>query len=309
MARSQTGWQGVFPAATTQFADDLSVDIAATQRAQRALIDDGVDGLIVMGTVGENNSLDAEEKLALLKAAIAAAAGRVPVLTGVSELTTKRAVEYAQKAEELGVDGLMLLPAMVYVPTPDELRAHVTAVACATSLPIMLYNNPPAYRVGFSIDDLATLADQPTVQAIKESAPDTRRVTDLINAFGDRFDIFAGLDDMVLECLLLGAKGWVSGLTNAFARESVALVAAASRGELETALAIYRWFMPLLHLDADHDLVQSIKLAEQVMGRGSERVRMPRMPLTGERRAEVIALVEHAAASRPVEACKRASAA
>lgn len=309
MASSQTGWQGVFPAATTQFADDLSVDITATQRVQRALIDDGVDGLIVMGTVGENNSLDATEKLAVLKAAISAAAGHVPVLTGVSELTTKRAVEYAEKAEELGVDGLMLLPAMVYVPTPAELRAHVTTVARATSLPIMLYNNPPAYRVGFSIDDLATLADQPTIKAIKESAPDTRRITDLINAFGDRFDVFAGLDDMALECLLLGAKGWVSGLTNAFPRESVALVAAARRGDLETALAIYRWFMPLLHLDADHDLVQSIKLAEQVMGRGSERVRMPRMPLTGARRKEVIALVETAAASRPVEACKRASAA
>lgn len=309
MARSQTGWQGVFPAATTQFADDLSVDIAATQRVQRGLIDDGVDGLIVMGTVGENNSLDAGEKLALLKAAVAAAAGRVPVLTGVSELTTKKAVEYAQKAEELGVDGLMLLPAMVYVPTPDELSAHVTAVARATLLPIMLYNNPPAYRVGFSIDDLAILADQPTIKAIKESAPDTRRITDLINAFGDRFDVFAGLDDMALECLLLGAEGWVSGLTNAFPRESVALVAAARRGDLETALAIYRWFMPLLHLDADHDLVQSIKLAEQIMGRGSERVRMPRLPLTGERRKAVIALVETAAASRPVEACTRASAA
>ncbi len=309
MAKSQTGWQGVFPAATTQFADDLSVDIAATQRVQRGLIDDGVDGLIVMGTVGENNSLDAGEKLALLEAAIATAAGRVPVLTGVSELTTKQAVEYAKKAEELGVDGLMLLPAMVYVPKPDELRAHVTTVARATSLPIMLYNNPPAYRVGFSIDDLAILADQPTIKAIKESAPDTRRITDVINAFGDRFDVFAGLDDMALECLLLGAKGWVSGLTNAFPRESVALVAAARRGDLQTALAIYRWFMPLLHLDADHDLVQSIKLAEQIMGRGSERVRMPRLPLTGERRKDVIALVEAAAASRPVEACKRASAA
>ncbi|SCM76306.1 Dihydrodipicolinate synthetase protein [uncultured Pleomorphomonas sp.] len=292
-------WRGVFPAATTQFAPDLSVDIDATQRGYDALIRDGVDGLIVLGTCGENNSLEADEKRAVLKAAVEVNAGRVPVITGVSELDTRRAVAYARDAERAGADGLMVLPAMVYVPKTEELIAHFRMVAEATSLPILLYNNPPAYRVSIGREVLEALADLPNVVAIKESAPDSRRFTDLINAFGDRYDVFAGLDDVALEGLMLGAKGWVSGLTSAFPQESVRLVAAAARGDWTTARAIYRWFMPLLHLDAEHDLVQTIKLAEQIMGRGSERVRMPRMVLSGARRAEIIAMVEKAAATRP----------
>ncbi|MCF3640585.1 dihydrodipicolinate synthase family protein [Rhizobium sp. TRM95111] len=294
-----TGWHGVFPAVTTQFRDDMSVDIDATQGVQDALVRDGVNGLIVMGTCGENNSLDPEEKRTILKAAVEVVNGRVPVITGVSEFDTRRAVAYAKDAERLGADGLMVLPAMVYVPKPSELIAHFRAVAEACALPIMLYNNPPAYRVNIGADVLQALAGIPNIMAVKESAPDPRRFTDLINAFGDRFDIFAGLDDVALEGLMLGAKGWVSGLTSAFPQESVALVAAADRGDWEEARRIYRWFMPLLHLDAEHDLVQSIKLAEQIMGRGSERVRMPRLPLEGARRAEVVAMVEKAAATRP----------
>ena len=299
---SNTGWRGVFPAATTQFHEDLSIDIDATQRVQDALVNDGVTGLIILGTCGENNSLDAEEKRTVLKAAVETVKGRVPVVTGVSELDTRRAVAYAQDAEKLGADGLMVLPAMVYVPKPEELVAHFKAVAQATSLPIMLYNNPPAYRVTITNEVLTQLADVPNIKAVKESAPDSRRFTDLINAFGDRFDVFAGLDDVALEGLMLGAKGWVSGLTSAFPQESVQLVAAAERGDWHEARRIYRWFMPLLHLDAEHDLVQTIKLAEQIMGRGNERVRMPRMPLTGARRAEIIAMVEKAAATRPFPA-------
>lgn len=292
-------WKGVFPAATTQFATDLSIDTDATQRGYDALIRDGVNGLIVLGTCGENNSLDADEKRAVLKAAVEVNAGRVPLITGVSELDTRRAVAYARDAEKLGVDGLMVLPAMVYVPKTEELIAHFRIVAEATGLPILLYNNPPAYRVSIGREVLEALANLPNVVAVKESAPDSRRFTDLINAFGDRYDIFAGLDDVALEGLMLGAKGWVSGLTSAFPRESVELVAAADGGDWMAARAIYRWFMPLLHLDAEHDLVQTIKLAEQIMGRGSERVRMPRMILSGDRRAEIISLVETAAATRP----------
>ena len=294
-----TGWRGVFPAVTTQFREDMSVDIDATQGVQDALVKDGVNGLIVMGTCGENNSLDPEEKRTILKAAVEVVNGRVPVVTGVSELDTRRAVAYAKDAEKIGADGLMVLPAMVYVPKPAELVAHFRTVAEATSLPIMLYNNPPAYRVSIGADVLEALADVKNIVAVKESAPDPRRFTDLINAFGERFEVFAGLDDVALEGLMLGAKGWVSGLTSAFPQESVALVAAADRGDWEEARRIYRWFMPLLHLDAEHDLVQSIKLAEQIMGRGSERVRMPRLPLTGQRRADVIAMVEKCAATRP----------
>ena len=295
----RVNWAGVFPAATTQFAPDLSLDLGATQKVQDALVRDGVHGLIIMGTVGENNSLEPDEKRSVLKAAVEAVGGRAPVIAGVSEFDTKRAIAFARDAEKAGVDGLMLLPAMVYVPAEEELVAHFRAVSEATGLPIMLYNNPPAYRVSVSVEAMKRLADRPNIVCLKESAPDTRRFTDLYNELGDRFILFAGLDDVALEGLLLGAKGWVSGLTNAFPKESLVLYEAALAGDLETARAIYRWFMPLLHLDAEHDLVQSIKLAEQIMGRGSERVRPPRYPLTGSRRAEVSALVEQAAATRP----------
>lgn len=293
-------WTGVYPAATTQFAEDLSIDYDATAGVQDALIRDGVDGLILLGTCGENNSLEPEEKRAVLDRARTAVAGRVPVVAGVSELTTKRAVAFARDAEALGVDGLMLLPAMVYVPTEEELYTHFKSVADATSLPIMLYNNPPAYRVSISARVLKKLADIPNIVAVKESAPDPRRFTDLINEFGDRFVLMAGLDDVALEGMILGAHGWVSGLTSAFPQESVALVKALQSGDIAEARRIYRWFMPLLHLDAEHDLVQSIKLAEQIMGRGSERVRLPRLPLAGDRRAQVVAMVEKAAATRPI---------
>ena len=299
MSVIRTLWEGVYPAATTQFAEDLSIDFDATQRVQSALVDDGVDGLIILGTCGENNSLEPDEKRGVLKGAVEAVAGRVPVVAGVSEFTTARAVQYAKDAEKLGADAIMLLPAMVYVPTPEELQAHFRGVAEATSLPIMLYNNPPAYRVDVDFATLEALRDVPNIVAIKESAPDPRRFTDVFNRFGDRYTVMAGLDDIALEGLFLGASGWVSGLTSAFPTESVRLVKAFDEGKYDEALAIYRWFMPLLHLDADRDLVQSIKLAEQIMGRGSERVRMPRLPLAGQRRKDVIAMVEQCAATQP----------
>jgi 4-hydroxy-tetrahydrodipicolinate synthase len=292
-------WKGVYPAATTQFRADMSIDINATQGVLDALVRDGVHGLIVLGTCGENNSLEPDEKREVLKAAVDAVAGRVPVIVGVSEMTTPRAAKFARDAEQIGADGLMVLPAMVYVPTEAELETHFRSVASASGLPIMLYNNPPAYRVSISLEVLRRLADMPTIVAVKESAPDPRRFTDIYNAAGDRFILMAGLDDVALEGMLLGARGWVSGLTSAFPRESVALVEAIMRRDLDVALRIYRWFMPLLHLDAEHDLVQSIKLAEQIMGRGSERVRPPRLPLAGARREQVVAMVEKAAATRP----------
>jgi 4-hydroxy-tetrahydrodipicolinate synthase len=288
----------VLPAVTTQFDADLGVDFAATRAVQSALIEEGVHGLVALGTVGENNSLTAEEKRSVLRTAVEAARGRVPIVAGVSELTTAAAVAFARDAQTLGATGLMLLPAMVYVPTPRELEFHFRSVAQATRLPIMLYNNPPAYRVSIDVDSLGRLADIPNIVAVKESSPDPRRFTDVVNACGDRFALFAGLDDLVFEGISLGARGWISGLTNAFPRESLALYEALRAGDLPRARNIYRWFMPLLHLDAGHDLVQSIKLAEQIMGRGSERVRPPRLPLTGARREEVTRLVERAAATR-----------
>jgi 1-pyrroline-4-hydroxy-2-carboxylate deaminase len=291
-------WTGVYPAATTQFDAELQVDVPATQRALKALLQDGVHGLVLMGTVGEGNSLDAAEKRAVLKGAVEVTEGRVPVIAGVSELTTAAALAFARDAERIGAAGLMLLPAMVYVPTPAELENHFRTVAAATELPIMLYNNPPAYRVDIDIGTLSRLSDVPNIVALKESSPDPRRFTDLYNALGDRYVLFAGLDDVVFEALALGARGWVSGLGNAFPRESIDLYGAIRDGDLRRARAIYRWFLPLLHLDAEHDLVQSIKLAEQLLGRGTERVRPPRLPLAGERRAQVISLVERARDTR-----------
>ena len=292
-------WSGVFPAATIRYDEALNVDLDATQAALDTLVRDGVHGIVVMGTCGENNSLEPEEKRAILKAAVEVVAGRVPIVAGVSELTTARACAFARDAQRIGADALMALPAMVYVPTSRELETHFRLVAQSSDLPVMLYNNPPAYRVSIEADVLARLAAVEQIVALKESAPDTRRFTDLINAFGDRFTLMAGLDDLAFEALLLGATGWVSGLTSAFPQESVALVEAIGRGDLVLARDIYSWFMPVLHLDAEHDLVQSIKLAEQLMGRGSERVRLPRLPLEGARRAEVISIVETAAATRP----------
>ncbi len=300
-------WAGVFPAATIRYHEDLSVDLEGTQASLETLVRDGVHGVVVMGTCGENNSLEPEEKRAILKAAVEVVAGRIPIVTGVSEFTTMRACAYARDAAKIGADALMVLPAMVYVPTSNELETHFRLVAQSSDLPVMLYNNPPAYRVSIGFDVLERLAAVDQIVAIKESAVDTRRFTDIINGFGGRFTLMAGLDDVAFEALLLGATGWVSGLTSAFPQESVALVEAIGRGDLTLARAIYRWFMPLLHLDAEHDLVQSIKLAETMMGRGSERVRLPRLPLEGARRAEVITIVETAAASRPNLARRKAA--
>lgn len=247
MAGAKLDWTGVIPAATTQFDEALAVDLDATQTVLDGLIKDGVDAIIVMGTVGENNSLEPEEKRAVLKAAVEVADGRVPIITGVSELTTARAERYAKDAEDIGVDALMVLPAMVYVPTQAELEAHFRAVAGASGLPNMLYNNPLMYRQTLNNDDLRRLSDVPNIVALKESAPDSRRITDIFNELGDRYAVMVGLDDVALEGMILGAKGWVSGLTNAFPEESVALVKAVKDGDIARALEIYRWFMPLLH--------------------------------------------------------------
>ena len=306
MSGSKPAWAGVFPAVTTQFHADLSVDLPATQKMVRKLIEDGVDGIIACGSVGENSTLLPTEKRDIVAAIVEAADRRVPVLAGLGESNTAAACDYARDVERLGANGMMVMPPMIYSAAPHEIEMWFRTIAAASDLPIMLYNNPPAYRVNIGVDVLRALEDVPNIKAVKESAPDPRRFTDLINVFGDRYDLFAGLDDVALEGLMLGAKGWVSGLTSAFPQESVQLVAAADRGDWEEARRIYRWFMPLLHLDAEHDLVQSIKLAEQIMGRGSERVRMPRLPLSGARRAEVTAMVEKAAATRPLATLRAA---
>ena len=297
--RSQVTWSGVFPAVTTQFRPDFSLDVEATRAVIANLIADGVSGLIVCGTVGEGCSLTRDEKIAVMEMACDVSAGRVPVVLGVAEFTTAFACELAKEAARVGVDGLMVLPAMAYTAKPHEILAHFRTVAAASDLPIMIYNNPPIYHVDVTPAMLAALADVETIVSFKESSGDTRRFVDLRNMVGERFVPFCGLDDVVVESVALGAVGWVSGLANVFPRECETLFRLARAGRLAEALPLYDWFMPLLHLDARSDLVQCIKLCEHMAGRGSPLTRPPRLPLEGADTAMVKALMETAMKSRP----------
>ena len=292
-------WQGVFPAATTEFHPDQSLDLPATLKHLDAMLDAGIHGLIMLGTVGENCSLDYAEKLEVLRATVKHVAGRVPVLTGVAETTTRLACRFASDAQSAGVDGLMVLPAMVYKSDPRETLAHFRAVAGATDLPIMVYNNPVSYHVDITPEMFVDLADEPKFAAIKESSENVRRITDLTNVCGDRYLLFCGVDDLVLESVLLGAVGWVSGLVNAFPAENRLVWDLAMAGRWEDARAAYRWYTPLLHLDTHVKLVQYIKLAAQECGLGSETTRAPRLPLVGEERERILAIIRAGIASRP----------
>ncbi len=292
-------WQGVFPAATTQFKGDGSLDLAATLAHLDAMVAAGVHGLIMLGTVGENCSLEPEEKLDVIRAVVDRFRGRMPILSGVAEYTTAGACRFASAARAIGVDGLMVLPAMVYKSDPRETIAHYRAVAAASDAPIMVYNNPVSYKVDITPAMFDQLAEVPTLVAIKESSEDVRRITDLKNTCGERYVIFSGVDDLVLESLLLGATGWVSGLVNAFPAENRLLWDLATEGRWAEALEVYRWYMPLLHLDTHVKLVQYIKLAQQECGLGSERVRAPRLVIEGDERAQVLAIIRAGIAARP----------
>lgn len=292
-------WEGVYPAAVTHFADDESLDIDATLKHLDAMLEAGVHGFIMLGTVGENCSLEYDEKLQLLRAAVRHVDGRVPVLTGVAEYTTRGACRFADDAAQTGVDGLMVLPAMVYKSDPRETIAHYRAVARAGNLPVMCYNNPVSYGVDITPEMFADLADEPNLVAIKESSENPRRITDLINVTGDRYTLLCGVDDLALESVLLGAVGWVSGLVNAFPHENRLLWDLATGGRWEEACQVYRWYTPLLHLDTHPKLVQYIKLAVAECGYGSETVRAPRMPLVGEERQRILGIIRTAMETRP----------
>jgi dihydrodipicolinate synthase/N-acetylneuraminate lyase len=297
-------WQGVFPAATTQFHHDQSLDLDTTLAHVDAMIEAGIDGLIMLGTVGENCSLDPAEKREVLRATVAHVAGRIPVMSGVAEYTTALACKFAQDAQAIGVDGLMVLPGMVYKSDSRETITHFRKVARASELPIMCYNNPVSYGVDISPEMFAELADEPTLVAIKESSENPRRITDLRNVVGDRYILFCGVDDLVLESAALGAEGWVSGLVNAFPNENRLLWDLARAGRFEEARAVYRWYTPLLHLDTHPKLVQYIKLAAAECGYGSEVVRAPRLPLEGAEREQVLTIIRKAIATRPALTAK-----
>jgi 4-hydroxy-tetrahydrodipicolinate synthase len=295
----KVNWKGVFPAITTQFHTDQSLNLEGTARHLETMIAAGIHGVVFLGTVGENTALEYQEKLTILREMKQVVRGRIPVLTGVAEYTTALGCRFARDAEKIGVDGLMVLPAMVYKSDERETLTHYRTVAHATGLPIMVYNNPVSYSVDISPEAFARLADVPTLVAIKESSEDVRRMTDLRNIVGDRYVLFGGVDDLVLESILLGAEGWISGLVNAFPDENRALWDLATSGQWEAARELYRWYTPLLHLDTKVKLVQYIKLAMQETGLGSEMVRAPRLPLEGAEREEILGIIRRAIATRP----------
>jgi 4-hydroxy-tetrahydrodipicolinate synthase len=292
-------WRGVFPAVTTQLHKDQSLDLEATARHIEVLLESGVSGLVMLGSLGENQQLLPEEKRQVMAAAIETARRRVPVLSGVIENSTAGAITYARDMEKLRADGLMLLPAMVYKADARETIAHYRSVAAATALPIICYNNPLAYQVDITPDMFAELADVKNFVAIKESSGDVRRITDLRNATGDRYLLFCGVDDLILESVLLGATGWIAGMGLAFPQENQHFWDLAIAGDYQAALQIYAWFTPLLHLDTPIKFVQYIKLAIQEAGLGAEWVRAPRLPLVGQERERVLGIIRRGLETRP----------
>ena len=297
----EVDWHGVFPAVPTQFNDDYSLDIPATKKHLEMLVSEGIHGFVMLGTIGENCSLSMDEKRQVLDATVEVAKGKVPILTGVAEYTTRGACETVAMAKEAGVDGIMLLPAMVYNSDTRETVAHYRTVANSTTLPIMCYNNPPVYRVDITPEAFKQLMDIENIVCIKEASGDVRRITDLFNALGDRFIIFSGLDDLALESVMLGCAGWISGLVDAFPKENKMLWDAASSGDWERGREIYRWYMPMLHFDSHPKLVQYIKLAVAELGYGSELTRPPRLPLVGEEREQILKIIRDSMATRPKE--------
>ena len=292
-------WSGVFPAITTQMHKDGSLDLDATARHAEALIESGISGLIFLGSLGENQPMSADEKRRVIEAMVKAVNGRVPVLSGVAETSTNEAVRYVRDVEKLGANGVMLMPAMLYKGAPDETLAHFRTVARSTGLPIMIYNNPISYANDITPELFAELADQKNFVALKESSGDTRRITDIRNAVGDRYAIFTGVDDLVLECAALGIDGWVAGSGIAFPQENHYFWDLTRAHRWEEARRLYRWFTPLLHLDTHVKFVQYIKLAVQETGLGSEWVRAPRLPLLGAERKQVLEIIHQGIANRP----------
>ena len=292
-------WSGVFPAVTTKFTEDDGLDHAEMERCFGLQIEAGVDGLIVAGSLGEGPMLSQAEKIEVFKTARSVAGSR-PVLVTVNEAGTREAAEMARLAAQAGADGLMVVPSMVYATNRDETVAALSAVAAAGDLPVMIYSNRVAYRVDVTPDIMEELAADSRFVAVKESSDDIRRSTEIINRLGDRYALFTGVDNLAFEALSVGAIGWVAGLVVAFPLETVAIYQLMRQGRRDEALAIYRWFRPLLDLDVSTYLVQNIKLAEALAIGSNDRVRMPRQSLSGARRMEVEKTVLDAIARRPV---------
>lgn len=293
-------WQGVYPALLTPFREDDTIDFNLFRHNLDAQLDAGIDGIIIAGSLGEASTLSNDEKLELLRFSKQVMNRTVPAILNIAEQSTSCAVQAAREAEENGADGLMLLPPMRYKADPRETVAYFKAITSSSSLPVMIYNNPYDYKIEVTLDMFEELANISSIQAVKESTRDVSNVTRMNNRFGTRFKILCGVDTLALEELALGADGWVGGLVDAFPAETVAVYQLMKAGRYQEALAIYRWFLPLLELDIHPKLVQNIKLAASMMGISSEYVRAPRLPLEGDERMSVMEIVDSAIATRPV---------
>ena len=295
----QVKWTGVYPAVTTKFKANGDLDIPAFLRNINYQVEAGIDGLIIGGSLGESSTITHKERLELAKASLDSVGDRIDIILNVAEGSTRRAVELVKAAETIGVHGLMLLPPMMYKPTEQEVANYFKDVATSTYLPIMLYNNPVDYKTEVTIEIFEQLMQLGNIQAVKESTRDISNVTRMKNRFSNRFKILCGVDTLAMEELLMGADGWVAGLVDAFPSETVAIYRLVKAGKIEEALKIYRWFLPILELDIHPQLVQNIKLAEVMMGLGTEHVRAPRHVLVGTERARVIGILEKGLATRP----------
>ena len=292
-------WEGIMPAVTTKFTTKDTLDLAMFSQNIKAQVEAGVHGIVLGGTLGEASTLEDSEKRTLTTETVKIVAGKIPVMINIAEQTTKGAIDAANKAEEDGASGLMMLPPMRYSAGNREVVEYFKAVANNSSLPIMVYNNPVDYKTEVTLDMFDILLKCETIQAVKESTRDISNVTRIKNRFGNRLKIMTGVDTLALESLLMGADGWVAGLVCAFPAETVAIYELQKAGKIKEALEIYRWFLPLLELDINSKLVQNIKLAEVATGIGTENVRAPRLSLVGTERALVLKIIEDGLKNRP----------
>jgi 4-hydroxy-tetrahydrodipicolinate synthase len=293
-------WEGVYPAVTTKFHPNGDLDITTFLSNIEFQIKCGINGIIIGGSLGESSTLSHQDRLELLKGSLEAFGGEIDIILNIAEGSNTRAKELIKMAEEIGAHGIMLLPPMMYKPTDQEVVYYFIDIANSTKLPILIYNNPVDYKIEVTIKMFEQLIQCPNIQAVKESTRDISNVTRMRTRFGDRLKILCGVDTLALEELLMGADGWVAGLVDAFPAETVAIYKLVKLNRIEEAKEIYRWFLPILELDIDPQLVQNIKLAEVYTGIGTEHVRLPRKPLTGIRREEVIEIIEKGLVTRPV---------
>jgi len=295
----KVNWTGVYPAVTTKFTADDRIDYAEFDKGIEAQLEAGVDGIVICGSLGEASTLSDDEKIELTEHTVKLSNGRVPVIYNIAEQATKAAILTGKRAMDKGADGLMLLPPMRYKADSDETTDYFIEVAKAVNLPIMIYNNPVDYGIKVTLEMFDRMAEYSNINAVKESTRDVTNVTRMVNQFGNRYSILTGVDPLAMECLVLGAQGWVAGLVNAFPKETVAIFRLVKEHRYDEALSIYRWFLPLLELDIHPKLVQYIKMAEAAVNLGTEHVRAPRQIPTGAERERVLKTINDALAIRP----------